>query len=95
MKAKIIVAVAMFVLSGLANAQEDGVAWDALNEEQQRVLSSFSDRWDNLEPERQKRLSMGADRWSNMTPKQRDAAQGRFSQWRGLTPDRKSRIRKR
>ena len=89
MKAKIIVAIAMLLFTGLAIAQDEGVAWEALSEEQQRVLSNFSENWDSLEPARQTRLSSGADRWSRMTPEQRDAAQGRFKQWRGLAPDRR------
>ncbi|MDH3553773.1 MAG: DUF3106 domain-containing protein, partial [Gammaproteobacteria bacterium] len=70
MKAKTLLAIAVITFATVAAADDQGVAWDQLNEEQRRVLSSFSDSWDQLTPERQARLSMGADRWSAMTPKQ-------------------------
>ena len=88
MKAKIVIAIAMLLFAGLANAQDEGVAWESLSEQQQRVLSSFSDNWDSLDAARQTRLAKGADRWSDMTPQQRNAAQNRFKQWRGLEPNR-------
>ena len=88
MKAKIAIAVAMLLFAGLANAQDDGVAWEALSEQQQRGLSNFSENWDSLDAARQSRLAMGADRWSKMTPEQRNAAQNRFKQWRDLAPNR-------
>jgi len=82
MKAKIIVAITMLLFAGLANAQDAGVAWEALSEEQQRVLSNFSENWGDLEPARQTRLSMGAERWSRMTPKQRGVIWRRIAEIR-------------
>ena len=59
MKAKIILAIAMIMFAGVVTAQHEGVAWDSLREEQQRVLSDFADNWDTLAADRQERLSLG------------------------------------
>ena len=58
--------IAMLLAAPLAMADDAGVAWNDLNEDQQRVLQSFAENWDQLAPERQARLSKGAERWAGM-----------------------------
>ena len=41
MKVRTMLAILILALAGVANAQESGVAWDQLSEQQQRVLSGW------------------------------------------------------
>ena len=86
---------AILLAAGMASAEDAGVAWDDLDEQQQRVLNGFAGSWDSLAADRQTRLSVGADRWVHMTPDQRNAAQTRFSHWRDIQPERRALIRDR
>ena len=49
MKAKFLLALAVLMFTALAVADDAGVAWEDLNEEQQRVLSRFAENWDQLD----------------------------------------------
>jgi len=95
MKARIILAVLALTLAGLAAADDKGIAWEDLTQEQRQVLQRFAGDWESFAADRQQRLSNGARRWADMTPKQRGAAQGRFRQWRDLPADRQQVIRDR
>ena len=47
MKVKFLLALAALMFTALAAADDSGVAWDDLNEEQQKVLSRFAAKWQN------------------------------------------------
>ena len=95
MTTRAIVTLAALLLAGLATADDNGVAWNSLAPEQQKVLARFQGDWSTLTPERQERLALGADRWVHMDAEQRSAAQQRFGQWRKLSDDRRELIRER
>ncbi len=80
MKVRYAIAVAAILVWGVAIA-DDGVKWDNLNEDQQKVLNLYADGWNQLEPERQKRLSVGADRWTRMSDNERRDSEQRFKHW--------------
>ena len=52
MKVKYAMAVAAILVWGVAIADNDGVMWDNLNEDEQRVLNLYADGWDQFEAER-------------------------------------------
>ena len=82
-------------VAGLAAADDKGIAWEDLSQEQRQLLQRFEGDWESFAADRQQRLSNGASRWAGMTPEQRGAAQGRFRQWRDLPPDRQQSVRDR
>ena len=53
MKAKIILAVLTMLLAGFAAAEDKGIAWENLSEEQQQVLQRFEADWGSFAAERQ------------------------------------------
>ena len=66
MKVKYAIVVAAILVWGVAIADNDGVKWDNLNEDQQKVLNLYADGWDQLEAERQKRRKLSfMRRWSD------------------------------
>ena len=62
MKAKVLIVIATLLAVSAATADDNGIAWDSLTEEQQQVLGPYIESWDSLAPQRQQRLSTGADR---------------------------------
>ena len=79
--------------SGNVWAQEEGVEWDSLNEQQQRVLKQDQETGGSLGIDRQQRLATGAARWAEMSGKERAAAGERFTAWRSLSDDQRADIR--
>ena len=78
-----------------ALAQENGISWSSLSDDQQEILSRLEQTWDTLPAERQARLSKGAARWAGMSRQQRSEARERFRTWRKLPAERREQIRER
>ena len=75
-------------------AGENGIIWENLSLEQQKILKPFKDKWDTFPVEKQQSLYNGSKKWIDMSPSARATLLKRIDEWDKLPAERKASIQK-
>lgn len=70
-----------------------GLAWNALNANQQQALAPLKPNWDSIDAARKRKWVEVADRFPGMPADERKRVQGRMAAWAALTPAERARAR--
>lgn len=75
------------------DADRQPLAWDSLNQAQQRLLAPFREQWATLPPERQHRLARNAVHWATLPADRQQHIRERLTRFANMTPAERDRLR--
>ena len=71
----LLIAILLLAAAGGPARAQDAIPWDALSENERKVLKPFEESWQDLPAQRQQRLRRGVERYSKMSPEEREKVQ--------------------